>query len=184
MAKPAIALRLEPLADEKHATKYVSIEAAPAASRISLRATSKGAKTFEKSLGFALPKKPGKSASKNSKHALWLGPDEWLIIDEKNADQTMVPRLPNPEFSAVEISHRNAAVNISGVGAISTLNAGCPRDLSLTAFPVGACSRTIFGKAEVVLYRTGDASFRMEFWRSYAEYVWGYLIDASKDAHI
>ena len=184
MANSPMALRQEPLENERFANKSVTLEAASAASRISLRATTKGAKAFEKSLGFALPKKPGTSAAKNGKHALWLGPDEWLVIDENRPDESMVPRLPNPEFSAVEISHRNAAVNISGQGALATLAAGSPRDLSLKAFPVGACSRTVFGKAEVVLYRTAEDTFRMEFWRSYAEYVWGYLVDASQDTHI
>ena len=64
MAKsPAIkmAARLEPLAGEKLANKTVTIEAAPAASRISLRGNAKG---FEKALGFALPKKPKTSVSK------------------------------------------------------------------------------------------------------------------------
>ena len=39
------------------------------------------------------------------------------------------------------------------------VNAGCPQDLSLAAFPVGACSRTILGKVEIVLLRTAEDSF-------------------------
>ena len=184
MAKAAIAERREPLAGEKLANKYVTIEAAAAASRISLRASEAGTKSFEKGLGFKLPRKPKTSASKGGKHALWLGPDEWIIINEDDVDTSMVPRLPNKEFAATEISHRNAAVIVSGAGAQATLSAGCPQNLSLATFPVGACSRTVFGKAEVILYRTCDDTFRMEFWRSYSEYIWDLLNEAAKDAHI
>ena len=111
--------------------RQFAIHAAPPASRVSLRATTKGATAFGKSLGLELPKKPSTSTKKSEKTALWLGPDEWLIIDEKSSDETMVPRLANKEFSAVDVSHRNAAYILSGKGAENTLNAGCPRDLSL-----------------------------------------------------
>lgn len=184
MVDRVIAERHEAVAGFKFANSVVSLEAAPPASRTSLRATTAGLKAFEKHLGFALPQQPGKSTSKAGRYALWLGPDEWLLIDTKNADATMVPKTANRNFSAVDISHRNTAFLISGPGAINTLNGGCPRDLSLPAFPVGACSRTIFGKAEVVLYRTGKDVFRLECWRSFASYVRDYLMDGAKDAHI
>ncbi len=166
------------------ANSVVSIEQAPHASRISFRGTAPGVKSFEKSLGFALPTKPGATSKKAGKHALWIGPDEWLIIDEKNTQTSMVPRLPNKGFSAVDVSHRNMAFIVTGEGAQNTLNAACPRDLSAKAFPVGTCSRTILDKAEVVLYRTAKDTFRVECWRSYGPYVWAYLCDGAKDAHI
>ena len=178
------AKRRIPTADHSFANAAVAIHAASPASRVSLRATTKGATAFGKSLGLELPKKPSTSTKKSGKTALWLGPDEWLIIDEKSTDETMVPRLANKEFSAVDVSHRNAAYILSGKGAENTLNAGCPRDLSLQAFPVGSATRTVFGKAEVVLYRIDKTSFRVEFWRSFTPYVWGLLLDAAKDAHV
>ena len=84
--------------------------------------------------------------------------------------------------SAVGISHRNVAVSVTGPGAVNTVNAGCPHDLSLAAFPVGACSRTILGKAEIVLLRTAEDAFRVECWRSFSDYVLAFLEDAAKDA--
>jgi sarcosine oxidase subunit gamma len=48
-------------------------------------------------------------------------------------------------------------------------------DLGLSAFPIGMCTRTLFGKAEIVLWRTGEAQFHIEVWRSFAGYVWGVL---------
>ncbi|NJR13786.1 MAG: sarcosine oxidase subunit gamma, partial [Phyllobacteriaceae bacterium] len=80
--------------------------------------------------------------------------------------------------SAVDVSHRNAALSVSGAGAADVLNAGCPQDLSLAAFPVGACSRTLLGKAEVVLYRMAQEQFHVEMWRSFAPYVADFIEDA------
>ncbi len=183
MAKPAIALRHTPTEGHNFANGVVSVSTAAPASRISLRATPLGANSFGKSLGLDLPKKPSGSAAKGGKFALWLGPDEWLIIDEKNQDISLVPKTASTQLSAVDISHRNAAYFISGNGAENTLNAACPRNLSLSEFPVGSATRTIFGKAEVVLYRTQNNTFRMEFWRSFTPYVWGLLLDAARDSN-
>ncbi len=69
--------------------------------------------------------------------------------------------------SATDVSHRNTAIIVSGPGAEATLAGGCPQDLSLQAFPVGARSRTLFGKVEVVLLRLDDDTFRVEVWRSF-----------------
>jgi sarcosine oxidase subunit gamma len=125
--------------------------------------------------------KPKTSASKGGRSALWLGPDEWLVIDQTGdplADCAGVRDL----HSAVGVSHRNVGISVSGAGAEATLNAGCPQDLSLAAFPVGACSRSILGKVEIVLLRTGDDAFRVECWRSFSDYVWTFLTEAARDA--
>ncbi len=82
--------------------------------------------------------------------------------------------------SAVGISHRNVAFTVSGENAEEVLSAGCPQNLSLATFPVGACSRTILGKVEVVIYRIAPDAFRVECWRSFSDYVRDFLEDAAR----
>jgi len=179
--------RQAPTEGMRFANSVVSIKAAPPASRISLRATVKGAKAYEKTLGFALPMKPGETKSKAGTHALWLGPDEWLIISDagqKGANTNAKAPKTTAEYAETDVSHRNTGFVLAGTGAENAINAACPRDLSLKSFPVGTASRTIFGKAEIVLYRTAKDTFRLECWRSFVPYVWAYLLDGAKDAHI
>ena len=80
------------------------------------------------------------------------------------------------------MSHRNTAIIVSGPGAANAINAGCALNLSLATFPVGAATRTVFGKAEIVLYRVDEETFRVECWRSFAEYVFGLLDEGAQDA--
>ncbi|MGO4843124.1 sarcosine oxidase subunit gamma, partial [Rhizobiaceae sp. 2RAB30] len=80
------------------------------------------------------------------------------------------------------ISHRNVAISVTGPAAAASVNAGCPQDMSLTAFPVGAASRTILGKVEIVLLRTAEDTFRVECWRSFSDYVFTFLSEAARDA--
>ena len=62
------------------------------------------------------------------------------------------------------------------------LSSGCPLDLDLTAFPVGRCARTVFAKAEVILWRQAPEMFQIEVWRSFAEYATGLLELVGREA--
>jgi sarcosine oxidase, subunit gamma len=154
-----------------------SVEVAAPAMRISLRVPEANVAALNKAIGFALPQKPKTSASKNDVHALWIGPDEWLIIAPEGSDLLARFNKVTVFHSAVDVSHRNAALIVSGAGAGDVLNAGCPQDLSLTTFPVGASSRTLMGKTEVILYRLAGDSFRVEVWRSFATYALDFVED-------
>ncbi len=181
MASATQAARNPAQAGREFSATNVKLATLRPAHRISLRARAQSVAALSKALGVALPVKPKASASKGSRTALWLGPDEWLVIDETNdplVDCAKVEAL----HSAVGISHRNVAVSVAGPGAANTLSAGCPQDLSLAAFPVGACSRTILGKAEIVLLRSGEDAFRVECWRSFSDYVFTFLTEAARDA--
>ena len=50
------------------------------------------------------------------------------------------------------------------------------------AAPLVACGRTVFGKIEIVLYRESDDSYRIECWRSFADYCFGMLSEGANDA--
>ena len=170
------------LAGREVTTAGVRLGVLPPAERISLRAPEASITALTRVLGVSLPKAPKTSATKAGRTALWLGPDEWLVIDETGGDPLADCAGVKALHSAVGISHRNIAISVSGPAAADTINAGCPQDLSLAAFPVGACSRTILGKSEIVLLRTEEEAFRVECWRSFSDYVLGFLARAATDA--
>jgi sarcosine oxidase, subunit gamma len=185
MAKAAsmtMARRDAALAGRAFSASGVSLAVLAPAERISLRAPAASVAALSKALGVSLPQKPKNSAVADGRSALWLGPDEWLIIDEAGKDPLADCADVKALHSAVGISHRNIAIAVTGPAAAAAINAGCPQDLSLAAFPVGACSRTILGKIEIVLLRTAEDSFRVECWRSFSDYAWTFLVEAAKDA--
>lgn len=177
----ADAVRNPAQAGREFQAKGAKLATLPPAHRISLRAPADSVGALSKALGLALPQTPKTSASKGGRTALWLGPDEWLVIDEAK-DPLEACASVEVLHSAVGISHRNIAISVTGEGAANTMNSGCPQDLSLAAFPVGACSRTILGKVEIVLVRTGEDAFRVECWRSFSDYVFTFLTEAARDA--
>lgn len=181
MAKTDQAVRVEALAGRISAAAGVALTPAKPATRVSLRADPANVKALSKALRLELPLKPKTSASNSSgRLALWLGPDEWLIIDETGnpmADLAKVKTL----HSAVDVSHRNVAILVTGKGARATLEAGCPQNLRDGAFAVGAATRTVMGKIEVMIVRTGDTAYRVECWRSFSDYAFAFLCEAAKD---
>lgn len=182
MAETAPAARIAALAGRSAAYPAANVAPAEQASRLSLRAPRESIAALSKALGLTLPQKPKTSAREGGRAALWLGPDEWLVLDLGCSDLAGALAGVTPFHSAVDISHRNVGILVSGEGAEAAIAAGCPQDVSLPAFPVGACSRTVLGKVEIVLWRIGENEFRVECWRSFSEYAFTFLADAARDA--
>jgi sarcosine oxidase subunit gamma len=154
----------------------------PPCARFVFRGGADAAALAGAAFGPALPTQACRAAESGGRAALWLGPDEWqLLAPENDADAiaaSIGAALGALPHVLVGIGHRNAALEISVPRAADVLSAGCPLDLHATVFPVGMCTRTVLGKAEIILWRTGDATFHVGVWRSFAPYVWDFLIEA------
>jgi sarcosine oxidase, subunit gamma len=161
---------------------WVSVTPAGPAMRLSLRAPAESVASLSRTLGLKLPERPKQSVRKGDRAALWLGPDEWLLIDRTDSSLNTALERARVFHSAVDVSHRNVGIVVEGEGAEATIAAGCPQDISLQAFPVGACARTVMGKIEIALWRTGETQFRVECWRSFADYAFTFLAEAARDA--
>jgi len=134
---------------------------------------------IKKLSGLKFPSKIGKMDMSEGRFILCLGPDEWLIIakPKERAKLGKVFAKIEKDFtvSITDISHRNIALGIMGSQAVQAINAGCPLDLSLEAFPVGKTTRTVFESASIILTRTGESEFGIECWRSFAPYLRDYF---------
>ena len=128
---------------------------------------------------------PCRSAVQGDWSALWLGPDEQLLIGPATMSSNLAAAageaLSGLPHSLVDVSHRHSALEISGPHAVDLLNAGCPLDLDSDQFPVGACTRTILAKSEIVLWRRANELFHVEVGRSFVGYLSGFLAAAEKE---
>ena len=155
----------------------------PAACRWVLRGGEEVRAAAEGALGVGVPAQACRAGVAGERAALWLGPDEWLLIAPLTQSDlaTGLERALSPwPHSLVDVSHRQAALVVHGAAAATLLASGCPLNLEAAAFPVGMCTRTMLAKAEVVLWRLGACEFRIEVWRSFAPYVSHYLAEAAR----
>jgi sarcosine oxidase, subunit gamma len=128
---------------------------------------------------------PCRAATNGARAALWLGPDEWLLLAQDGEASTLIELLQTAltplTHSLVDVSHRQVGLKLEGEHATLLLSAGCPLDFDIHAFPVGMCTRTLLQKAEIVLWRTAEAAFQIEVARSFAPYVARFLEQAERD---
>lgn len=153
--------------------------------QVSLRTHPDARSAVAQALGIALPDLPKTSVSGEGLAALWLGPDEWLLVADAASGRTAAglvaaAEAATPDQSAVDVSDRFVAVAVEGAAAEAVLAAGCPQDLRLRTFPVGAASRTLLAKAEVILWRRGETRFEVFLARSFADYGWLFLAEAAR----
>jgi sarcosine oxidase subunit gamma len=159
---------------------------APPAARFILRGGDGVRAACGMAFGAEPPSKLGAAGEGAGRAALWLGPDEWLLIAE-GADaaplgEMLESVLDGTAHSLVDISHRQIGLVPSGPAAARVLNAGCPLDLDLGAFPLGMATRTLFDKAEIVLWRRAATIFHIEVWRSFAPHIAALLAEAARGA--
>ena len=83
--------------------------------------------------GAELPTKLGQAGEGDERAALWLGPDEWLLIAEGEDPDLLAAdiedRLGAIPHSLVDVAHRQIGLLVSGAAAARALSAGCPLDL-------------------------------------------------------
>jgi sarcosine oxidase subunit gamma len=153
----------------------------PPATRHILRAAPAVLAAAGDAIDLSLSMSPCRASMHADRAALWLGPDERLLLAPEGAAADTAGRLlhalGDQAHSLVDVSHRQIALAVAGPHAISVLAAACPLDLE-GDFPVGMCTRTVLAKAEIVLWRVADERFHLEVWRSFAAYVSGIIAEA------
>jgi sarcosine oxidase subunit gamma len=145
----------------------------------SLRIKKEDLAAFKKNSGWNLPSKIGGSLVTRNYSAFCLGPDEWQLITDTGKIESTRKKLEKLAkkfvFSYADVSHRNVTFNLTGPMALSMINIGCPLDMSLTAFPIDKCTRTVFENAEIMILRTAEDAFAVQTWRSFGPYLVGFF---------
>lgn len=193
----AEAIRRSPLND--YGDRFSALSAAsdgqltvrelPFVTQVNLRADPNDADLMQRlaaSLGFALPVAPNTVTSRDNHRALWLGPDEWLIVAPDVQDGALRQALRNGVNSAfgsiVDVSANRTVLEIGGARATELLAHGIPIDLETRSFGPDRCAQTLLGKAQVIIERRGDeAAFHLYVRSSSACYAAGFLLDAAAD---
>jgi sarcosine oxidase, subunit gamma len=191
------AVRRSPLAEYAH--RFAEQSAAnpadlflrerPFLAQVNLRTDPNDASVIQllaSALGFALPVVPNTTAATEDRRALWLGPDEWLIVgledQEDPPDQALHKSLAGTFGSIVDVSASRTVLEIRGAKARDLLVHGVPIDLDARSFAPGQCAQTLLGKADVIIERRAEESaFHLYVRSSFACYVAEWLLDASAE---
>jgi sarcosine oxidase, subunit gamma len=128
-----------------------------------------------------LPIEPNTAWEEGPRAALWLGPDEWLVLGPPTVGPEIVEELEYAlaglHRSIVDVSANRVALELSGPGRFDLLSTGCPIDLNSRTWGPGMCAQTLFGRAQVILHERADTTGILVR-PSFADYVIDRLLAA------
>ncbi len=139
-----------------------------------------------KLLGVDLPRSPNTIASGQDFLTIWLGPDEWLLVGERDLGVAMASALRgtlNTGCTAVtEVGSGQTVIRLRGSATWDLLARGCVLDLSSTAFPTDACAQTGLARVPVLLVSIdSEPTIDLIVRRSFATYLWAWIHDAGRE---
>jgi sarcosine oxidase, subunit gamma len=132
-------------------------------------------------LGF--PLQPNTVTGDMVRGALWLGPDEWLVVAAPGDPGVVVDGLEallvDMHHAVVDVSANRAVIELHGPNRLALLASACSLDLDPAGgWVAGVCAQTLLARAQVILQELPDAT-RVFVRPSFADYVVDRLLAGS-----
>ena len=130
----------------------------------------------------SLPTAPNTVAGDATRAALWLGPDEWLVVGPPGSEPQLEAEFLADGATVVDVSANRTTLELRGTRARELLEFGCAIDLHPRAFGPGRCAQTLLARANVVIWfvtNEPEPTYRLFVRPSFAVYVAAWLADAA-----
>ena len=136
-----------------------------------------------------LPAGSGGGGGTGDTSVLWLGPEEFLVVAPMEAHeslggdliQALREALADGEGQVVDLSANRTTFELTGPRSRAVLEKGCSLDLHPREFKAGTALSTEIGNIPVVLWKTGEESYRIFPRASFAEFLGRWLLDAMRE---
>lgn len=149
---------------------------------INLRCEDKIKARLTELFGAGLPVKPNQVTAIGARRALWLGPDETLLmLDEAQEADFMLSAkniLAGTHHAATLVSDALSIFQLGGKNCRDVLAKGCSLDLHPEYFVSGMCAQSVLGHAAVTLSAEEDGSILLFCRNSFSDYIITWLKDA------
>ena len=131
----------------------------------------------------SLPTEPNTVAGDATHAALWLGPDEWLVVGPPGSEPELEGKFAAADATTVEVSANRTTLELRGLRARELLEFGCPIDLDPRVFGPGRCAQTLLARANVLIWFVSDEPepvYRVLVRPSFAGYLAAWFADAAE----
>jgi sarcosine oxidase, subunit gamma len=130
-----------------------------------------------------LPAAPNTATTTGDRDALWLAPDEWLVVGAPGVAGAIADELGRSldglHHSVVDVSANRVALELAGPSRHDLLASACPIDLHPRSWGEGRCAQSVFGAAQVLLHERDEVT-RLFVRPSFADYVVDLLLVAAR----
>ena len=140
-----------------------------------------------KILGAVLPTKPNTYVQNEKVKIIWLGPDEWMVINDQENELfiKLKNELGDLEASVTNISENRTIIRLSGKKIITLLSKFLVLDLEKNLGNQSSCAQTFFVKVPILLIRNNDNNqipvIDIFTNRSHTNYIYNLIVDGTKN---
>ena len=161
----------------------ISIAKVTGRTLINLRCEDEIKAKLETLFGTPLPAEPNKIASIGTRRALWLGPDETLLMIEEQQEAEFMLNLKtllgDAHYAATPVSDAIKIFRLGGTRRLDVLAKGCALDLHPASFRQEDCAQSMLAHAAITLAAEAPDSLWLFCRTSYSDYVTSWLKDAA-----
>jgi len=140
-----------------------------------------------KSINLILPNEPNTSRSSEKLTAMWLGPDEWLlvsnnIVKQQNDIYELENSLKNTISkvklgSVVNVTDHFIMINLEGNKVYDLLSSSCPFNFNKFVKNKGSVVQTLFAHIDVILHHKDTNNLNLFVRRSFSEHLFSRMND-------
>lgn len=137
-------------------------------------------------MGFDLPAVANTMTANGELTVFWLGPDEWLILTPSGGEagiaRDLRAALDGLFVAVTDVSGGQTLITLGGERVREVLAKGCSLDLHPRMFGAGQCAQTHLARTGVLIHQIDNApTFALIVRRSFADYLWRWIEDASAE---
>ena len=145
--------------------------------------------TVGKNLNMILPTEANTSTTSDKLTAIWLSPDEWMIVSNELVNKdTNKYELYEILFNSISKTNLGAVIDVTdqfvqlelkGKNIYEIFSAGCPFNFNEFKEKKGATTQTLLNHIDVILHNKNENVVNLFVRRSYAEHLWSWIEDCS-----
>ena len=142
-----------------------------------------------KNLNMLLPTEANTSTISDKLTAIWLSPDEWMIVtNEKVKKDTNEYQLNEILFNDISKSNLGAVIDVTdqfvqleikGKDIYEIFSAGSPFNFNEFKDKKGSSVQTILNHIDVIVHNKGDQIVNLFVRRSFAQHLWSWINDSA-----
>jgi len=144
---------------------------------------------IEKKLNIILPTIANTSTSGEALTALWLSPDEWMLVSNNTlsndtntyeVEDNLIKNISKVNLGAItNVSDQFVMINIKGNKVFDLFATGSPFNFNEFKNKKGSVVQTILSHIDVIIHLTGINEVNLLVRRSFSEHLYSWLNDSA-----
>ncbi len=142
-----------------------------------------------KNLNMILPTEANTSTASDKLTAMWLSPDEWMIVSNElvskdsnkyELHEILFNSISKTNLGAVlDVTDQFVQLELKGENIYEIFSAGCPFNFNEFNEKKGSTTQTVLNHIDVIMHHKEENVVNLFVRRSFAEHLWSWIEDSA-----